>query len=358
MKTIDVNLGKRSYPIRVEKGLLNRIPEVLSTFGERKWIIVTQKSVLAVAGTDFLKSLDSGGIDAGLITIPEGEEAKSLSQAASVYRRLLEQQCDRSTLLVALGGGVVGDVTGFVAATYLRGVDYVQIPTTLLAMVDSAIGGKTGVNLSQGKNLVGVFYQPRAVIVDPAILRFLPLREMASALAEVLKYGAIQDREFFMNLKSNMSSLLSLDNMDYLTEVIERCCKLKADIVSQDEREGDLRRILNFGHTVGHALETASSYKVLKHGEAIAYGMMAAGEISFNLGFLPQEDRELLGSTIRQLPLPELPQLEPEELLQTIRHDKKVRAGRLRFVVLGGLGDAFVTDIVSDENILEAVRAL
>lgn len=362
MKTIKVNLGKRSYPIFIDNGLLRRIPELLGPRTGHQWIIVTQATVRNLYAYKLTEVLKSAGLDVSIIIIPEGEDAKTLSEVESIYQQLLELNCDRSTLLVALGGGVVGDVTGFVAATYLRGVDYLQVPTTLLAMVDSAIGGKTGVNLPQGKNLVGAIYQPKGVVVDPELLQSLPRRDVISAMGEILKYGAIRDRDFFEKLRQNMDSLLSLEDEEFLLKTIVRCCEIKADIVSLDEQESDLRRILNFGHTVGHALETVAGYGILQHGEAVVYGMIAAGQISHELGYLNQQDHILFASTLRKLPLPKLPELSPEAVLsagsfgEAIGHDKKVKAGRLHFVLLEGLGNAIVTDEVSDEQIIHVIN--
>ena len=356
VKTIKVNLGKRSYPIWIDHGLLRLIPELLGPRTGQQWVIVTQTTVRNLYAHKLTEVLKSVGIDVSTIVIPEGEKAKSLSEVESIYEQLLELNCDRSTLLVALGGGVVGDVTGFVAATYLRGVEYLQVPTTLLAMVDSAIGGKTGVNLPQGKNLVGAIYQPIGVVVDPDLLQSLPRRDVISAMGEILKYGAIRDRDFFEKLRQNMDSLLSLKDEEFLLKAIVRCCEIKADVVSHDEQESNLRRILNFGHTVGHALETVAGYGILQHGEAVTYGMIAAGQISHELGYLNQQDHELLISTLRKLPLPKLPDLNLKAVLETIGHDKKVKAGRLHYVVLEGLGNAIITDEVSDEQIMNVIK--
>ena len=358
MKIIEVDLHKRSYPIWINNGIINQIPDLFDFHDKRKWIIITQQSIQDLFGQKVIKRLTSAGLNVTTLVIPEGEEAKSLSQVESIYHGLLEHNCDRSSILVAFGGGVVGDVTGFVAATFMRGIEYLQVPTTLLAMVDSAIGGKTGVNLHEGKNLVGAFHQPRGVIIDPELLHFLPDREVTSAMGEILKYGAIRDRAFFERLKENILSLLSLDNSILLKEAIIRCCEIKAEVVSHDEHETDLRRILNFGHTIGHALEITTGRGDLKHGEAIAYGMIAAGQISHDLGYLVREDLDLLISTIRSLPLPKLSKVDSKILLETIKYDKKVKTGKLHFVVLKGLGNAVITDRVTDELCLQSLEML
>jgi len=358
MKRIDVGLDDRSYPIWIGSGILGQFSDLFHSYRDRQWAIITQQSIQNLFGEKLIESLNSAGFNVIVVVIPEEEKAKSLSQVESIYHSLLEKNCDRSTILMALGGGVVGDITGFVAATYMRGIDYVQVPTTLLAMVDSAIGGKTGVNLPQGKNLIGAFHQPRSVVVDIELLQNLPDREVISAMGEMLKYGAIQDREFFMRLKENMNSLLSFENETLLIDTIGRCCEIKADVVSRDERESDLRRILNFGHTIGHALETTVGFGILKHGEAVAYGMIAASYISHDMGYLNRKERDLLESTIRNLPLPELMQIDTTTLLETIKHDKKVRAGKVHFVVLKGLGNAIVTNQISDDSLVRAMELL
>jgi 3-dehydroquinate synthase len=359
MPTLQVDLRSRSYPIWVEPGLLDRLAPRLADLNHgQQWVIITQPTRTHTYARRLQEHLRRAGLTVALLTIPSGEQAKRLTQVEELYSRLVELRCDRSATLLALGGGVVGDVTGFVAATYMRGIPYLQIPTTLLAMVDSAIGGKTGVNLPYGKNLVGAIYQPRAVVIDPLLLRSLPERERISGLAEVLKYGAIRDAGFFREVSHNLEALLAVEDMDLVQQVITRSCAIKAEIVARDEQERDLRRILNFGHTIGHALETDTGYGVLRHGEAVAYGMLCAGKLSHTRGWLAGEEWSLLRDTIRRLPLPELPDLDRERLLQTVRRDKKVRAGVLHFVLLEKLGSAVVVDDVTEPDLLIALEAL
>ncbi len=359
MNTIQVELGNRSYPIWVKPGLLSDLPDKLQIFNHgQQWVIITQPFLAGEYGSRLAEQLKANDFRVALLTIPKGEQAKALSRVESLYEDLLRMKCDRSTTILALGGGVVGDVAGFVAATFMRGIDYIQVPTTLLAMVDSSIGGKTGVNLPQGKNLVGAIYQPKAVAVDPHFLRSLPLRELVSGFAEVLKYGAIRDREFFHLLGKNMEILLSLGDDQMLEDAIARSCAIKAAIVSADEREGGMRRILNFGHTIGHALETTTGYNVLRHGEAIAFGMLCAGFISRNLGFIGSDEWERFRDTLYQLPLPELPSIDPEVVLETITLDKKVQAGTLHFVLLEEIGKAVVSTDVTEDDLLEALEIL
>ncbi|MDP6853750.1 MAG: 3-dehydroquinate synthase, partial [Candidatus Marinimicrobia bacterium] len=288
----------------------------------------------------------------------EEEKAKSLQSLELIFSKLIQFGCDRSSTFLALGGGVVGDVTGFIAATFMRGVDYIQIPTTLLAMVDSSIGGKTGVNLKEGKNLVGAIWQPKAVIIDPNLLETLPEKEVTSALGEVIKYGAILDKRLLLKVKNNLTSLLQRENSNQFEDIIGRCAELKAGIVAEDEREGDKRRILNFGHTIGHALETHFGFDTLRHGEAVAYGMLAAGRLSFEYGRLKDEELDFLNQTIGKLPLPELPEFNPEDILKIMRSDKKVKDGEIHFVLLEELGKAVISGNVTEGAIVKVLNEM
>ena len=324
----------------------------------QKWVVFSQDGIFRLYGNEFLDDLKAAGFNVNTILLPDGEKDKSLSVLDDVYSQLIEMGCDRSSTFLALGGGVVGDVAGFIAATFMRGVDYIQIPTTLLAMVDSSIGGKTGVNLPAGKNLVGAIWQPKAVVTDPKLLESLPEREISSAMGEVVKYGASLDRDLFYLISSNLEDLLKLTIPELLMEVIGRCAKLKADVVAEDEREGDRRRILNFGHTIGHALETHFGFDNLRHGEAIAYGMLAAGRISIEELRFKKENFELLQEIIGKLPLPALPEFEPEEILQIMQRDKKVKDGKIHFVLLEEIGKAVIVNDVEKKTIINALECL
>lgn len=353
--TIPVELGKRSYPIHIQPGLLDNIVDLLSSLDRnQQWIIITQTSLLERGGRHLEEMLRNAGMAVKTIIIPTGESAKTISEIEVIYEQLVEHQADRSAMLLALGGGVVGDVTGFVAATFMRGIDYVQIPTTLLAMVDSAIGGKTGVNLPQGKNLVGAIYQPAMVCIDPTFLNSLPDRERISGLGEILKYGAIRDAEFFNFVSNNLSTPVIGSDSKMITRAIIRSCEIKTAVVEQDEREGDLRRILNFGHTLGHALEAYTGYTYFRHGEAVALGMLAAGWISHKRKILSDNELSRLSSAVNQLPLPPVPSLDPVQLLPIIRRDKKVRSGKLHMVLLNGLGKAVIEDGITDDEICQS----
>jgi len=324
MKIIDVNLLNRSYSIQVEDGLLASISGLLkqSNIGQ-KWIIISQHRLMELFGFDLMDQLNQQGYYIDYITVPTGETAKSMIEFNRIISQMIELKCDRSTTILALGGGVVGDVAGFVASSFMRGIDYYQIPTTLLAMVDSSIGGKTGINISEGKNLVGAIYQPKGVFIDPRILDSLPREEVVSGLGEILKYGAIKDESFF---SATSQHLENLDTFPF-ENAIARSCEIKAKIVSQDECEGGLRRLLNFGHTIGHALEAHFGYGQLRHGDAVSYGMISAGWISKELGLLKKNEYKTFKQSILRLPLPSLNKFDPVSLLPFIKNDKKTVSG-------------------------------
>ena len=359
MQTISVPLQNRSYPIWIEKGLLINLPELLKPMNQgQKWVIFSQNEIISLYGNSLCKGLKSAGFQVELVVLPDGEKAKSLNELEGIFSQLIGMGCDRSSTFLALGGGVVGDATGFIAGTFMRGVDYIQIPTTLLAMVDSSIGGKTGVNLPDGKNLVGAIWQPKAVVIDIELLKSLQEREITSAMGEVLKYGAILDRNLFEVVAENLNDILNLSKPELLTEVIGRCAKLKADVVVEDEREGGKRRILNFGHTIGHALETHFGFETLRHGEAVAYGMLAAGKLSNEDGRLEIEDFELLQTTIKKLPLPKLPEFDAENILKIMQRDKKVKDRKINFVLLEAIGKTVIVDSIEKESIIKAMESL
>lgn len=359
MQTISVPLQNRSYPIWIEKGLLTKLPELLKPMNQgQKWVIFSQNEIISLYGNSLCKGLKSAGFQVELVVFPDGEKAKSLNELEGIFSQLIGMDCDRSSTFLALGGGVVGDATGFIAASFMRGVDYIQIPTTLLAMVDSSIGGKTGVNLPDGKNLVGAIWQPKAVVIDIELLKSLQEREITSAMGEVLKYGAILDRNLFEVVAENLNDILNLSKPELLTEVIGRCAKLKADVVVEDEREGGKRRILNFGHTIGHALETHFGFEILRHGEAVAYGMLAAGKLSNEDGRLEIEDFELLQTTIKKLPLPKLPEFDAENILKIMQRDKKVKDRKINFVLLEAIGKTVIVDSIEKESIIKAMESL
>ena len=355
MKNIQVKLGTRSYPIQVKSGLLQSAPTLLSEQNHgQKWIIISQHKLMELFGFQLMNELKNADFDIDYLTLPIGETAKSLNEFSELINQMIEYKCDRSSVVLALGGGVVGDVGGFVSSSFMRGIDYYQIPTTLLAMVDSAIGGKTGINIAEGKNLIGSIYQPKGVLVDPKILNSLPKEETIAGLGEIIKYGAIWDRNFFNNISFWLDDL---NNFPF-EEAIFRACEIKAEIVSKDEREDGLRKLLNFGHTIGHALEAYSGYGRIRHGEAVALGMKCAAWISKKIGRLNADDEIHLFNTINKLKLPNVKKLDPNTILSFVKKDKKVRNGILHFVVLDKLGKGNTSQEVSEQLIKESLRVI
>lgn len=346
MRTINVELGSRTYPIVIENGLLETIGERIAALGFKgKAAVVTNPTVYEFYGDKVVKSLTSAGLAPVVIKVPDGEEYKNLNEASAIYDALIENRMERNSPIIALGGGVIGDMAGFVAATYLRGVPYIQVPTTLLAQVDSSVGGKTAVNHPKGKNLIGSFYQPRAVFIDPWTLHTLEQRELKAGLAEVVKYGVIWDEGFFSFLESAPEAFLKPGG-DELSRAIERSCEIKAEVVGKDETEQGLRAILNFGHTFGHAIEALAGYGTFKHGEAVAIGMALASEFSSILGLCKARDEDRIKGLIRSLGLPAVqPGLKGEDFIEAMRLDKKVSGSKLRFVLVTEIGHVAVKEV-------------
>ncbi len=342
MEQLHISLGERSYPILIGAGILAAAEVVSSHIKARDLLIVTNDRV-APLYLDRLRSSLPGKRLAAVI-LPDGESHKTLETVGKVFDALTAERMNRDAAIVALGGGVVGDIAGFAAACYQRGIDYIQVPTTLLAQVDSSVGGKTGVNHPAGKNLIGAFHQPRCVIADPEVLKTLPEREYRSGLAEVVKYGLIRDPEFFAWLEGHPGELLARDPAA-LSRAIRRSCELKAEIVGIDEREHGLRAILNLGHTFGHAIETATGYGTWLHGEAVAAGMVLAADLSIRLGWMSSKDYQRTVALLQRLELPvTAPKIGASRALELMGMDKKVLAGKLRLVLMKSMGDAIVTD--------------
>jgi len=364
--TIRVALPNSPYDIRLEAGGLDRLgadlaPDAIGTKLGKKIAVVSNPEIFALYGDRVLKSLD----DAGFETIPHcfepGETHKTFASVQGLFDALYAARFERSSTLLALGGGIVGDMTGFAAATWLRGLNFVQVPTSLLAMVDASVGGKTGVNHPKGKNLIGAFYQPKLVSIDPDVLATLPVREFRAGMAEVIKYGAIWDADLFAKLEAadRLDSMEAIDPA-LLVEILQRSTQAKADVVIQDEKEGGLRAILNYGHTIGHAIESLTGYSVVNHGEAVGIGMVAVARVMVTMGLWDAQ------TEARQLAVIEkagLPTAIPEgvtiaAIVDRLKNDKKVKDGRVRFVLSEAIGSAFVTDTVTDAIVREALASL
>lgn len=352
MQTLNVNLGDRSYPIYIGSGTLGRSECFASHISGKQVAIVSNQTVAPL----YLESLRAAlaGYEIAVVILPDGESYKNWQTLQLIFDGLLGSHFDRKSTIIALGGGVVGDMAGFAAACYQRGIDFIQVPTTLLSQVDSSVGGKTGINHPMGKNMVGAFYQPKAVVIDTDSLKTLPARELASGLAEVIKYGLICEESFLVWLESNIDAVIALQP-EAITEAIRRSCAAKARVVGLDERETGLRAILNLGHTFGHAIETHMGYGVWLHGEAVAAGTVMALEMSRLLGYLSCEERNRGIRLLQRAGLPVVPPVEmtAEHFLQHMAIDKKVQDGRIRFVLLRKLGDASIVGNYSDE-ILQA----
>ena len=354
MREIGVALGSKSYPVFIGAGLLSQTGRYLKERGfADRLVVITDSTVNRLYGRTLSRALEDDGFGVSTLEVPPGEEQKSLENAGLLYEQLTAVRAERTTPILALGGGVIGDLAGFVAATYQRGVPLVQLPTTLLAQVDSSVGGKVAVDHGQLKNMIGAFYQPEMVITDTGTLKSLPDEELVNGLAEVIKSAAIRDGRFFSFLEENMGRIKSLDE-DTLEETVFQSVKIKAEVVAEDELDMGLRRILNYGHTIGHAVESVSDFKI-KHGKAVAIGMVAAAKISNKRGMLGDTEVKRLQGLIEQAGLPtEIPDLGVEEIIQAMQHDKKVREGKARFVLLKSIGNAVVADDVSP-NLIEEV---
>jgi len=341
VRIVKVQLDRRSYDVKIGPGLLGQLGRECARLGlGRRCAIITDTNVRPRFGGAVRRSLEQVGFDPVLITVPAGERSKGLKTVEACSDQLAAHRLERKSFVVALGGGVVGDLAGFVAASYLRGIAFVQVPTTLLAQVDSSVGGKVGVNLKAGKNLVGAFYQPRLVLCDLETLGTLPLREFRAGLAEVIKYGIIYDGELFERLERDMPKLLRRDP-GTLATVVARCCEIKAEVVGKDEHEGGLRAILNFGHTIGHALEAISSYSKYLHGEAISIGQVAAAWLSSEILGLPRRDVDRIRELFERAGLPvevKLTHQQRRQLLAAMRLDKKVSGGEIKFVLARRIG--------------------
>lgn len=352
MITLELDLGERSYPIFIGSGLLGRA-ELLQPYVKGKRVLIVSNEVVAPLYLNQVQQALGNEINSEALVLPDGEHTKTMQTLSLIYDKLLEGRHERSTTLIALGGGVIGDITGFAAATYQRGVNFIQIPTTLLSQVDSSVGGKTGVNHPLGKNMIGAFYQPQCVLADTDVLMSLPERELRAGLAEVIKYGLIDNLIFFEWLENNMAGLLEGDK-DLLAEAVRVSCGDKARIVAADEREGGVRALLNLGHTFGHAIENGMGYGVWLHGEAVATGMVMAADLSARLGYISWQDAARAKALIERAGLPVCPpaRMRAEDFLTLMSFDKKVQGGKIRFVLLKGLGNSVIESAI-DASLLE-----
>ncbi|MBB5346752.1 3-dehydroquinate synthase [Desulfoprunum benzoelyticum] len=352
MAEIQVGLGERSYPIRIEQGCLARVGEDLARrrFAKR-YGVITDDRVEGLYGQQLVRHLAAAGVQAELFAFPHGEVSKHLATIGALASRLAAAGFDRRDGLIAFGGGVVGDITGFLAAIYMRGIPFVQAPTTLLAQVDSSVGGKTGVDIPEGKNLIGAFYQPQAVYIDPEVLATLEPAELLGGLAEVIKYGVIRDPDFFAYLERKREEILALETAA-IEETILTCCRIKAEVVEQDEREGGMRRILNFGHTIGHAVEAASGFAI-SHGHAVAIGMVAAARLAVAKGMLAVAAEQRITALIAAYGLPvAIPaDLDRERIRTYLKTDKKAVAGKVFYILPTAIGATSITDAVSERQL-------
>ena len=359
---INVNLPIQSYEIAIAPQSLDQLGQQMSKLDlGTKVLLVSNETIFSLYGQRAIASLQASKYQVFTCLLPDGESYKNLESIQKIYNAALENRLERSSTMVALGGGVIGDMTGFAAATWLRGINFVQVPTTLLAMVDSSIGGKTGVNHPQGKNLIGAFYQPRFVLIDPEVLKTLPVREFRAGMAEVIKYGVIWDAEFFAQMEAS-SSLDAINNIspELLENILKLSCQAKADVVGQDEREAGLRAILNYGHTIGHAVESLTGYTKLIHGEAVGIGMVAAGKIAAELGMWTNEETQRQNNLISKASLPtQLPNgIDIEKIVDALQIDKKVKAGKVRFILPTQIGEVKITDQVPADTIRHVLQEL
>jgi 3-dehydroquinate synthase len=355
MITVSVDLGERSYPIHIGPDLIGRTELFAPHIAGASVMIVTNTTVEPLLGAQLRAALAPLGKEVSTVVLPDGESYKHWETLNRIFDGLLEARADRKTTLIALGGGVIGDMTGFAAACYMRGVPFIQVPTTLLSQVDSSVGGKTGINHPLGKNMIGAFYQPLAVIADIGTLRTLPERELAAGLAEVIKTAAIADAGFFDWIEANIDALNRCDE-DALAFAVKRCCEIKASVVAADEREGGLRAILNFGHTFGHAIEAGLGYGQWLHGEAVGCGMVMAADLSVRMGRLDEAARRRLVAVVAAARLPVRgPQLGDDRYIESMKVDKKAEAGQIKFVLLERIGEPFMTGV--PENVLRETLA-
>ncbi|MCP4343467.1 MAG: 3-dehydroquinate synthase [Desulfobulbaceae bacterium] len=356
MQELQVGLGDRSYPIIIDNGCLQRVGEDLRIKNiAKRYGVVADDRVADLYGEMVMDNLKAAGIDAELLTFPHGEASKTLQTIGDLAGRLARLGFDRKDALIGLGGGVTGDITGFLASSYMRGIPFVQLPTTLLAQVDSSVGGKTGVDIPEGKNLVGAFYQPKAVYIDTSVLKTLPPEELLGGLGEVIKYGVIRDEEFFHFLRDNRQAILDLEP-ELINKTIYICCKIKSEVVSEDEREGGVRRILNYGHTIGHAVEAASDYTLI-HGLAVSIGMVAAAKLAVLNDILAKDGYRKIVDILQwyKMPIAVPDSLDRARIKRYLLTDKKTVGGKVFYVLPTQIGKTVITDKVTEAQVDEVL---
>lgn len=357
MNEIIVKTQEHSYPIMIEPDSLSRVGGILLDLNlSQDYYIITDNNVHPLYAEILQNSMQQSGLPAKILIVPAGENSKSFQIADSLYTQLITERATRQSVILALGGGVVGDLAGFIAATFLRCIRFVQIPTTLLSQVDSSVGGKVGINHPLGKNLIGAFHQPELVVIDPSVLQTLPTREIKAGLAEVIKYSFICDFSFFTQLSTSITDIIHLTDINKVQQVIATCCRIKADVVAKDEREAGLRAILNFGHTIGHALETVTNYNYFLHGEAIAHGMRGALYLSYLQQFIKQKDLDCACTLVSQLEPPDIPAaISPESIIHAMSKDKKRSDKGQLWILLNKIGQYHLTRDVSAVNLRKAI---
>ena len=359
MDTLKVELGVQSYPIHIGNDLdFGKL--IRESIGKKTQLLIVSNTTIAPLYLERVKlSCEAQGFVVNHVLLEDGEEYKNIDSFMAIHTKALEQNLGRDCVFVALGGGVIGDITGFAAASYQRGVDFVQIPTTLLAMVDSSVGGKTAINHPLGKNMIGAFYQPKLVIADLALLHTLEKAELIAGMGEVVKYGFILDKDFSSYLNEHMDAVFKLDN-EVLSYVVKRCCALKAYVVQKDEKEQNLRAILNFGHTFAHAIETFLGYGVMLHGQAVGLGMAIASKLCLKRGLINEHDYEFIMHSLKlaQLPTTIPSSMSATDFLGLMQHDKKVQSGKIRYVLLKNIGEAVIASDIDSDEIIELITEL
>ena len=358
MRTVNVNIAERSYKIMIDKHILMSVGDQVKPFLKKgnKIALLVSKTVKKLYSERVIRSLITSGYEVDIFLIPSGEENKNLTTVSTLYDELIENTYDRSCLILALGGGIVGDITGFVASSLYRGLPFIQLPTTLLSQVDSSVGGKVGVNHSQGKNLIGAFYQPKVVLIDPTVLKKLEVRELICGYGEILKYGFIRDSSLLNTCLENKEVILGLKDMELVSDIIRRSVEIKAEIVSEDEQEAGVRMTLNFGHTIGHAIEKSCGYGKFLHGEAVILGMCAALKISIErLGLDPEKAAAAIDSLSNIKLGYDINVMDIDKAMMALMYDKKIRDGKLNFVLLNEIGSPVIIDDVNPEMVRETL---